>query len=154
MKTTAAARNRLLAFSALATALAIASPLFTYAAGTPDGETERPVKMMAGCEDMMERKKEMTTAMQKQDSALTARVVEMNAARSGQRAELLAAIVTDLVAQSAAQNERAGKMQEKMMAHMMGHMEMGKDSMKSCPMMKDMEENSMKAHREHDAVKP
>jgi Flp pilus assembly protein TadB len=102
---------------------------------------------------MMKQKKAMMTSMQTQDTALAARVAAMNAAIGGRKTELMAAIVTDLVDQRAAQNVQAGKMQEKMTAHMMGHMEMGKESMESCPMMKGMDEKSMNAHREHDGDK-
>jgi hypothetical protein len=41
------------------------------------------------------------------------------------------------------------KMEEKMMKHMVGHMEMGKESMSKCPMMKDMDGKSDEAHAEH-----
>ena len=149
MKTSTSSCPRLLPFFALASALAIASPALTYAAETPEGKPPMPDKMMAGCEEMMERKKEMMTAMQAQDTALAAQVAAMNSAPAGKKSELMAAIVTSLVAQRADQNMKAGKMQEKMMSHMMDHMRMGKESMAKCSMMSmgDMDEKSASPHQ-------
>jgi hypothetical protein len=41
------------------------------------------------------------------------------------------------------------EMDEAMMKHMMQHMQMGKESMSQCPMMKDMDKTSAAAHTEH-----
>ena len=156
MKTTSVSNPRILRCFALAAALAVAAPLFIHAADSTDPKSKMPGKMMAGCGEMMAHKKEMATAQRAQDTVLSTRVVAMNAAPAGQKAELMAAIVTSLVEQRAAQNVQAGKMQEKMMAHMMDHMAMGQDSMKSCPMMKGMDGmdgKSMQAHREQDQEK-
>lgn len=49
-------------------------------------------------------------------------------------------------------NARMAKMQEEMMQQMMADMQMGKESMSKCPMMKgmmDMDEKSAGAHKEH-----
>jgi hypothetical protein len=149
MKTsTATSRPCFLALLALTSALAIAALGPTRAADSTGGKPMMHANMMAGCGEMMEQKQATMTTMQAQDTALTALVAAMNAAPAGKKSELMAVIVTSLVEQRAAQNEQTGKMQGKMMAHLMGHMEMGQDSMSSCPMMKGMGDKSMQAHQE------
>ena len=49
--------------------------------------------------------------------------------------DLMAGIVTQMVAQRTALNERKAKMEQGMMKHMMQHMQTGKESMAQCPMM-------------------
>jgi hypothetical protein len=52
--------------------------------------------------------------------------------------DLTAAVVTRMVEQRTAMHARKSKMQDEMMTHMMQHMQMGKNSMSQCPMMKGM----------------
>jgi hypothetical protein len=53
---------------------------------------------------------------------------------------LIAAILTKMTEQRIAMDARKAKMQEEMMKHMMQHMQMGKESMSQCPMMKEMKD--------------
>lgn len=109
-------------------------------------------KMMEHCKAMKEQKEKMMADMRAQDAALTAQVAEMNSAPEKKKLDLMSAIVTHMVKQQSAMNARKAKMEEAMMQHMMGHMQMGKESMSQCPMMKGMKGMDGKApdaHKEH-----
>ena len=65
---------------------------------------------------------------------------------------LMAAVITHMVEQRIAMDARKAKMEEEMMKHMMEHMQMGKESMSQCPMMKGvkgMDDKSAGAHKKH-----
>jgi hypothetical protein len=66
-------------------------------------------------------------------------VAEMNRAPHDKKIGLMATVLTHMAEQRIAMDARKVKMDEEMMQHMMQHMQMGKDSMSECPMMKDME---------------
>jgi hypothetical protein len=80
--------------------------------------------------------------MKSQDAELTELVAKMNRAPGDKQMTLMATVITQIVEQQVAMDQRKAKMEDAMMAHMMEHMQMGKDSMAKCPMMKDM--NDMK----------
>ena len=86
---------------------------------------------------------------------LTEQVAKMNRAPEGQKTDLVAVVLTQMVKQRSALDVRKAKMQNEMMQHMMQHMQMGKESMAQCPMMKgmkgmkDMDGKSGDAHKEH-----
>jgi hypothetical protein len=64
----------------------------------------------------------------------------------------MAAVFTKMVEQRITMDARKAKMEEEMMKHMMQHMQMGKESMSQCPMMKGMkgmDEKSAGAHKMH-----
>ena len=66
--------------------------------------------------------------------------------------DLMAAVLTHMVEQRITMDARKAKMEEEMMKHMMQHMQMGKESMSQCPMMKgmkNMDDKSVGAHEEH-----
>lgn len=99
-------------------------------------------QMKNECKDMMEQKKKLAADIESQDAELTEQVAKMNRAPGDKQMTLMAAVITRIVEQQVAMNQRKAKMEDAMMAHMMQHMQMGKDSMAQCPMMKDM--NDMK----------
>jgi len=119
-------------------ALVIWSPLQAQSAEPVKGKIMTEAQMMDRCREMMEKKEKMMAEMKAQDAELTAQVGEMNSAPTDKKLDLLAAVVTRMVQQNAAMHERMEKMHAEMMQHMMQHMQMGKDSMMNCPMMKDM----------------
>ena len=92
------------------------------------------------CEDMMEQKKKMAADMKTQDAALTELVAKMNRAPEDKKMGLMAAVLNHSVEQRITMDARKAKMEEAMMQHMMQHMQMGKDSMAQCPMMKGMKD--------------
>ena len=159
--------KNLLIRSSITLALALASwlPIVATAADEPmkpmkDGEhqmmpkdtaTKPPMngKMMKQCQAMMEQKKKMMADMKAQDTELTAQVAKMNSAPEDKKLDLVAAVVTQMVEQRTAMNARMAKMKDEMMNHMMEHMQMGKESMAQCPMMKGMDEKSAGDHKEH-----
>jgi len=94
--------------------------------------------MMQQCQAMKEQKAKMMADMKAQDAELTAQVATMNSAPENQKLALMSAIVTRMVEQRTAMDARKAKMEEAMMQHMMQHMQMGKESMSQCPMMKGM----------------
>ena len=81
------------------------------------------------------------------DAELTELAAKMNRAPGDKQMALMADVITRIVEQQATMDQRKAKMNDAMMAHMMGHMQMGKDSMTQCPMMKSMDEKSMGAHK-------
>ena len=92
------------------------------------------------CKDMMEQKTKLAADVKSQDAELTELVAKMNRAPEDKQMTLMAAAITQIVEQQAAMDQRKAKMEDAMMAHMMTHMQMGKDSMTQCPMMKDRDE--------------
>jgi hypothetical protein len=112
-------------------------------------------KMMESCKTMMEKKQQMMKKMEAQDAELSEQVTKMNNAPSDKKTGLMADIVTQLVEQRMARDEGKAKMEEAMMKHMMQHMQMGKESMAKCPMMKmkGMEEKSPDASEAEHAEK-
>jgi hypothetical protein len=131
----------------LALALAIWSPLQAQSASHMEEEKMAEAKMTDRCQEMMEHKQKMMADMKAQDAELTAQVAKMNSAPQDQKLDLIAAVVTRMVEQRIAMDERKAKMHDEMMQHMMQHMQMGKESMTKCPMMKGMDEKSGDAHK-------
>ena len=108
--------------------------------------------MKERCQEMKTKKEQMMAEMKAQDAELTARVARMNNAPENEKPALMAAIVTTMLEQRIARDAHKAKMEEEMMKHMMQHMQMGKESMAQCPMMKgmgDMDAKSDSTHEEH-----
>ncbi len=142
--------------SSLACALAIAvwSPVQARSAEPAEGKKIMEGKMMEGCQEMKEQKQKMMADMKAQDTDLAAQVAKMNSAPAEQKVELMTAVITKMTEQHAAMNARKAKMEEEMMKHMMEHMQMGRESMSQCPMMKGMKGMDSKPagdHKEHHA---
>jgi len=144
--------NLALRFSvALAMALAIWSPVHAQSEEPAEGKMMMKGKMMQGCQAMKEQKEKMMAEMKAQDTELTEQLAKMNSAPVEKKLDLMAGVVTHMVEQRTAMDAQMAKMEEQMMKHMMQHMQMGKESMSQCPMMKDMEDKSADAHKEHPA---
>jgi hypothetical protein len=137
---------------ALVLSLTIWSPVLAQSAEPVDGKNMTEAKMMEQCQEMKEHREKMMTEMKAQDVELTAQVAKMNSAPKDNKLDLMAAVITRMVEQRTAMNERKEAMQEKMMHHMMQHMQMGKESMPMCPMMKGMkgmDSKSMDMNKEY-----
>ncbi len=112
--------------------------------------------MMESCQQMKEKKQELMADMKAQDAELTKAVAKINNAPEDQKMGLMAALITSMVEQRTDMHTRKAKMQEEMMSHMMEHMQMGKESMAQCPMMKrmkGMDNKSGDVHKEHQNKK-
>ena len=96
--------------------------------------------MAAKCQAMMAGQDKMMTEMKAADERLDSLVSTMNAAAGADKADAIAAVVSEMVTQRRTMRDGAMKMQHAMMTHMMEHMQAGKDSMAMCPMMKHMED--------------
>lgn len=155
-------KSNLLLSATFAWALAISMPGRAMGADEPaapaqsgehkmmDGKPMAEKGMMKQCQAMMEQEKKMMADMNAQDSKLTAEVAKMNRAPDDKKLDLLAAAVTLMVEQRTAMNARTAKMKDEMMQHM----QMGKESMAQCPLikgMKGMDEKSPDAHKGHQA---
>ena len=140
---------------ALALALAIWSPLQAQSAEPAEGKMMTEAKMMEQCQEMKEHKQKMKEDMKAQDTELTNQITKMNHAPKDKKINLMAAVITRMVEQRIAMDARKAKMEDEMMQHMMQHMQMGKDSMAQCPMMKGMkdmkgmDEGSAATHKDH-----
>jgi hypothetical protein len=133
---------------ALALTLAIWSPVQARSAEPAEGKNMTEAKMMERCEEMKEQKQKMMEAMKAQDAELTEQLTKMNSAPEDKKMSLMAAVITHMVEQRITMDARKAKMEEEMMKHM----QMGKESISQCPMMKgmkDMDEKSAGAHKEH-----
>jgi Spy/CpxP family protein refolding chaperone len=107
-------------------------------AGPAERKKMMEAEMMARCQEMKEQKQKMKDDMEAQDAQLTRQLAEMNGAPEHKKVDLMAAALTQMVEQRIAMDARKAKMDEEMMKHMMEHMQMGKESMSQCPMMKGM----------------
>ena len=142
----------LVILSGLTLAVAIWSLVQAQPVEPTQGKMMMEGKMMERCQEMKEQKQKIMANMKAQDAELTEQVARMNSAPEDKKLGLIAAVVTRMVEQGTAMNARMAKMQEEMMKHMMEHMQMGKESMLQCPMMKEikgMDETSTGAHKEH-----
>jgi hypothetical protein len=133
---------------ALALALAVLSPVQARSAEPAEGKVMTEAKMMERCQEMMEQKQKMKEDMKAQDAELTEQLTKMNSAPEDKKMGLMAAILTHMVEQRITMDARKAKMEEEMMKHMMQHMQMGKESISQCPMMKGMDEKSGDAQKE------
>lgn len=137
---------------ALALALATWSPVQAQSAEPAKGGNMTKAKMMEHCQEMKEQKQKMKEDMKAQDAQLTEQLTAMNRAPEDRKTGLMAAVLTHMVEQRITMDARKAKVEEEMMKHMMQHMQMGKESMSQCPMMKDMkdmDEKAAGAHKEH-----
>jgi preprotein translocase subunit SecF len=143
-------KNLLLSSSiALAMMIFVYNPAFSWSAEPAEGEgMKMENKMMEKCEEMHKEKRKMQAEMETQDAELTAAVATMNSAEPDKKPDLVARVVTQLVEQRTAAHVQMAKMEEKMMKHM----KMGKESMSTCPMMKDMDDKSGGKHAEHHDI--
>lgn len=132
-------------FLTLAIALACVITTQNIQAAEPMGGSAMTAgTMMEQCKEMQAHKTQMMADMKAQDTALTEQVAQMNNAADDKKLGLLAAVVTRMAEQRIAMSAHMATMSDKMMKHMMQHMEMGKESMPGCPMMKGMGMNDMK----------
>ncbi len=133
-------------------ALILMSAVGAAAQPAPKGEMKgmdmAKGKMMEGCQEMKAAKKSMKQDMQAQNDALIEQLAAMNRAPESAKMGLMAAVVTKMAEQKMTMDARKAKMEEEMMKHMMLHMQMGKESMAQCPMMKEMGDKPTGAHHE------
>lgn len=140
---------------ALALTLALWAPGQAFAAEPADGKATAENQMMAHCEEMKAKKQKMKDDAKAQDAELTEQISKMNSAPEDKKVALMAAVVTHMTEQRIAMDARKAKMEEEMMKHMMQHMQMDKDSMSKCPMMKgmkdmkDMDKKPGEDHKSH-----
>jgi hypothetical protein len=134
---------------ALAFIMAIWSPGQSQSAEPAEVKNPVEAKMMERCQEMKEQKQKMKEDMNAQDAQLTNQITKMNHTPKDKKINLMAAIITRMVEQRIAMDARKAKMEEEMMQHMMKHMQMGKESMAQCPMMKDLDDKSGDDHKEH-----
>lgn len=136
--------NRILVGSSLALALALAvwSPLQAQPADSVEPVKMTDSQMAEHCKAMKAQHQKMCDDCKAQDAQLTSDIAAMNAAPADKKVDLIAAALTRVVEQRIAMDARRATMDEAMMKHMMEHMQMGKDSMPGCPMMKGMDEKS------------
>ena len=136
---------------ALAFVLAVWCPVQAQSAAPAEVKHPMEATMMEHCQEMKQQKQKMMADMKAQDDQLMEQVAEMNRAPHDKKIGLMAAVLTHMAEQRVAMDARKAKMDEEMMQHM----QMGKDSMSQCPMMKDMKgmkdmgDKSEDAHKEH-----
>jgi hypothetical protein len=136
---------------ALALALAIWSPVHAQSPEPSKGKPMTAATMMERCQEMKKQKQDMKDDIKAQDAQLTEQLANMNRAPEDQKTGLMAAVLTHMVEHRIAMDARKAQMEEAMMQHMMQHMQMGKESMSQCPMMKgmkDMDDKSAGAYKE------
>ena len=155
MKTSLAIRSSL----ALGLALTVWSPVYAQSPQPAERKAMTEATMMERCQEMKEQKQKMKEDMKAQDAQLTEQLTKMNRAPENKKMGLMAAVITHMVEQRITMDARKAKMEEEMMKHMMQHMQMGKESMAQCPMMKgmkgmkDMDESPASTHKENQEEK-
>ena len=124
---------------ALALMLFVWSPVRAEPAGA--GESKMTdATMIQRCNHLKAEKQKLASETQSQDADLTAQLSQMNSATADKKLDLVAAVVTKIATQRMAMDVRRATIEDEMMKHMMLHMQMGKDSMRDCPMMNDMKD--------------
>jgi hypothetical protein len=123
---------------ALALALAVWCPVQARSAEPAEGKTIMETKMMERCQAMKEKKEKMMADIKAQDAELTVQVAKMNSAPADKKMDLMAGILTQMAERRIAMDARKAKMEEEMIQHMMQHLQMGRQSISHCPMMKTM----------------
>ena len=140
---------------ALALGLAIWSPVQPRSEEAAEGKMMMKGNMMERCEAMKQQKHAMKEEMKAQDAQLTEELATMNRATGDEKMGLMASLITHMLEQRIAMDAQHARMEDQMMGHMMQHMQMGKDSMSECPMMKGMkgmkgmDHGSESHHTEH-----
>src|ERR1017187_9505862 len=125
---------------ALGLALAVWSPLHAQVTQPTEGRAMTEATMMERCQEMKDQKQKLKEDMKAQDAQLTEQLAEMNLSPKDKKVGLMATALTGMVQQRITMDARKAKMED-----MMQHMQMGKESMSQCPMMKgmkDMDESS------------
>src|ERR1039458_6273497 len=151
MKTNLAIRSSI----ALGLALTVWSPVYAQSPQPAERKAMTESTMMERCQEMKEQKQKMKEDMKAQDAQLTEQLADMNRAPKDKKVGLMAAAFTGMVQQRITMDARKAKMEDEMMQHMMQHMQMGKESMAQCPMMKGMkdmegmDEGSAATHKDH-----
>ncbi|MFO7559506.1 MAG: hypothetical protein R6X10_11805 [Desulfobacterales bacterium] len=138
---------------ALALTMVIWFPVQSQSAEPAKVTNMTEANIMERCQEMKERRQKMMVEMKAQDAELTAQVAKMNSAPEDKKLDLIAAVITRMVEQRAVMHARKAEMQEEMMQHMGQHMQMGKESMMRCPMMKDMKDMKGMGHKSMDTKK-
>ncbi len=116
--------------------LAIWCPLHAQTPEPAQGKAMTKATMMEHCRGMKAHKQKLAEDIEAQDAQLTQRLAEMNRAPDDRKTGLMASIITQMAEQRMALDARKAKMEDEMMRHMMEHMQMGKESMAECPVMK------------------
>jgi hypothetical protein len=151
MKTNLAIRSSL----ALGFALTVWAPVYAQSPQPAAGKAMTEANMMEHCQEMKDQKQKMKEDMKAQDAQLTEQLADMNRAPKDKKVGLMASALTGMVQQRITMDARKAKMEDEMMQHMMQHMQMGKESMAQCPMMKGikdmkgMDESSAATHKDH-----
>jgi hypothetical protein len=121
----------------LALALALWSPIQARSAEPAPGQKMMKGKMPEHCQQMVEERRKMRDERRAEDAKLREQLVKMNKAFDGEKVDLMAAIVTQLVEQRISRNEH----REEMHKGIMHRMHMGKAGMSKCPMMDRMQDD-------------
>ncbi|NQV34620.1 MAG: hypothetical protein HQ515_18145 [Phycisphaeraceae bacterium] len=118
----------------LVLALAVWSPILQSA----EHPSEHPSKnaKMKSCQAMTAEKQKLAKDLKAQDSELNRQVARMNRAPANKKVDLMAAIITRLVTQRTVMNARQARLQEGMMQHVAQHIQMGKESLSQCSVIK------------------
>ena len=109
----------------------------------PAGKT-----MMKQCQAMQMQKHKLTADLKAQDAELGKQVARMNSAPANRKMDLMAAIITRLVTQRTVMNARQARLQECMMQHVAQHIQVGKESLSQCAVIKGAAPNTTR-RREH-----
>ena len=111
-------------------------------------------KMTERCQEMMSQRHKLHDKMKAQDAQLSEEVAAMNSASDDKKLGLMAALVTHMVEQRSAMHTHMERVHGDMMTHMMRHMEMGRESLSQCPMMKGMRGMKRMGDKAADDHKP
>ena len=96
-------------------------------------------KMMGCCNHMMAQKQKLADDGKAQDAELKEQLAKVSGAPDDKKAPMMLLVITKMADQHCAMCARKEAMDGEMMQHMMQHVQMGKESVSHCPMMKGMD---------------
>lgn len=111
-------------------------------------------KMMGYCREMTEQRQQMMEARKAEDAALTEQLAKMKSAPDDKKMEQLTALVTLMAEQRIAMSAHRAKMEDVMTRHMLRHLEMGKEVMEDCPILKALKDTDDKKDDSATGDKP
>jgi hypothetical protein len=95
-------------------------------------------KIMERCRELKEQKQRLAEDIKSQDAVLLELVSKMNSVTGAKKLDLLAALLTYMVQQRIVLDARRAKLERETMKHSLQHMQLAKESLSQCPLMKGM----------------
>ncbi len=124
---------------ATAPVLAQKPPVHEHPSAAVNADAPAP-GMAAKCHALMDEHEKATADANSVDRRLDRLIATMTAASGTEKMAATTEVIAELVSQHRTMRDAAMRSRQSMMSHMMEHMQAGKQSMATCPMMKQMDQ--------------